>query len=432
MKNFTKSIFIYCLLALLALQTKAQYGNALSYDPLNSQFTTMPTGIVSSIPAGTNFTIEAWVYWRGGGAYQRIFDFGTGTGAYMYLTPSNGGGVAFGFKIPGHPERQIAAGATPMPVNTWSHVAIVVDYSYNDGFGTPGGFLYLNGNRVVFGGLYDYNGVTATPYNASDLAGTEQNWLGRSQSAFDPYFDGIIDEVRISNTIRYSGATYTKPTAPFTIDASTLALYHFNEGTGQTSVDATSNNAAAILGTTGAVEAADPSWSLSILPVKISRFSVQKNSNSVDLKWTASTTDEQGQFVVERSSDGSHFSAIGSVEISKKPGTVDYTFTDHSFNSNKNYYRLKIQENNSEAKYSSIVFVNMLVDYAVYPTFVKDHIYITIPRQTNIAIYNSSGALMQKANLVSSQDVDVTTLPGGIYYVMFEDSKQIIRFSKLR
>ncbi len=26
-----------------------------------------------------NFTIEAWVYWRGGGNWQRIFDIGTGT-----------------------------------------------------------------------------------------------------------------------------------------------------------------------------------------------------------------------------------------------------------------------------------------------------------------------------------------------------------------
>jgi hypothetical protein len=397
----------------------------------------MPSGIVSGIPNGTSFTIEAWVYWRGGGNYQRIFDFGFGssTDGYMYLTPSNGAGIAFGFKIPGYPERQIAAGA-PLPTNTWSHVAIVVDYGYNDGFGTPGGFLYVNGNRVTFGGLYDYVAgppVVVTSYYPSNLANaSETNWLGHPRSIFDPYFDGVIDELRISNTIRYSGATYTVPTTPFSLpDANTLALYHFNEGSGQTSVDATSNNSAAILGPTGAVEAADPSWSLSILPVKISQFSVQKSGNIINLKWRASNIDEQGRFIIERSSDGSHFSSIGSVEISKNAGTADYAFTDRSFNSNKNYYRLRIEENNSAPKYSSVVFVNMLVNYAVYPTLAKDHIYITVPNQTNIAIYNTSGMLLKKTRLVSSQEFDISTLAGGVYYVQFEDSKQIIRFSKL-
>lgn len=432
MKNFTKSL-LFCLSIFFVTGTRAQFGNALSYDPANGQFTTMPSGIVSSIsPDGTSFTIEAWVYWKGGGAYQRIFDFGFGTNTdgYMYLTPSNGSGVAFGFKIPGHAERQIVAAGAPLPSNAWSHVAIVIDYGYNDGFSTPSGFLYVNGNRVTFGGMYD-NG-TGLSYYPSNLANaSETNWLGHPRSIFDPYFNGIIDELRISNNIRYSGATYTLPTTPFTTDANTLALYHFNEGTGQVSVDATSNFADAILGSTTAVESVDPSWTLSILPVKINQFSAQKSGNTINLKWRASTIDEQGRFVVERSADGSHFNAIGSVEISKTGGTFDYSFTDRSFNSNKNYYRLKIEENNNAPKYSTIVFVNMLVDYAVYPTLAKDHIYIAVPRQTNIAIYNSSGVLMKKARLISSQDVDLTTLSSGVYYVKFEDSKQIIPFSKL-
>lgn len=441
MKNFTKSL-LFCLSVFFVTETRAQFGNALSYDPANSQFTTMPSGIVSSIsPNGTSFTIEAWVYWKGGGNYQRIFDFGFGdasfgdnTIGYMYMTPSNGAGVAFGFKIPNFPERQVSSGS-PLPINAWSHVAIVVDYGYNDGFGTPTGFLYVNGNRVGFSGLYNYDGgppVVVTSYYPSALANaSETNWLGHPRSLFDPYFNGIIDELRISNNIRYSGATYTVPTAPFTTDANTLALYHFNEGTGQTSVDATSNNAAAILGPTGAVEAADPSWSLSILPVKINQFAAQKSGNAINLKWRASTIDEQGRFVIERSADGSHFSAIGTVDISKTGGTFDYSFTDRTINSNKNYYRLKIEENNSAPKYSSIVFVNMQVDYAIYPTLAKDHIYIAVPKQTNMAIYNSAGILMKKARLISSQDVDVTTLSSGVYYVKFEDSKQIIPFSKL-
>jgi len=51
-------------------------------------------------------------------------------------------------------------------------------------------------------------------------------------SAF-PAFSGWLDEMRVSNTLRYS-ANFSLPTAPFSPDANTLALYHFDEGTGTT------------------------------------------------------------------------------------------------------------------------------------------------------------------------------------------------------
>ncbi len=47
-----------------------------------------------------------------------------------------------------------------------------------------------------------------------------------------PSFSGWLDEVRFSNVIRYAG-TFTPPAAPFVPDASTKALYHFDEGSGE-------------------------------------------------------------------------------------------------------------------------------------------------------------------------------------------------------
>ncbi len=45
------------------------------------------------------------------------------------------------------------------------------------------------------------------------------------------FFKGIIDEVRYSNTVRYSLGGFTPPSSPFTFDSSTIILFHADDGT---------------------------------------------------------------------------------------------------------------------------------------------------------------------------------------------------------
>jgi hypothetical protein len=52
-----------------------------------------------------------------------------------------------------------------------------------------------------------------------------------------PSFSGWIDEVRLSRTLRYA-APFSRPTAPFTTDGDTAALYHADEGAGTVLHDA--------------------------------------------------------------------------------------------------------------------------------------------------------------------------------------------------
>jgi hypothetical protein len=63
----------------------------------------------------------------------------------------------------------------------------------------------------------------------------------------------------------FSGAngtgTITGYTTPFATDASTIALYHLDEGTGQVLTDASGNNRNGVLGTSSAVETVDAQWS---------------------------------------------------------------------------------------------------------------------------------------------------------------------------
>jgi hypothetical protein len=51
-----------------------------------------------------------------------------------------------------------------------------------------------------------------------------------------PSFKGYLDEVRLSTVLRYRG-NFTPPSQPFTPDAQTAALYHFDEGSGAQILD---------------------------------------------------------------------------------------------------------------------------------------------------------------------------------------------------
>jgi len=396
----------------VALQYTGTANNIINGLP-NQQYLTLPNGIVQSLNG--DFTIEAWVYWTEPGMWQRVFDFGTGTANCMFLTTNSDANVArFAFIVGGTVE--VLDASIPIPLNTWTHVAITVNSSNV-------GTFYIQGiNR----------GTATITLRPSALGNTNNNWLGKSQFP-DPTFNGVIDELRISNTVRYT-TNFSPPYSEFSNDANTVALFHFNEGSGQTTADVT-GTLIANLGITAAVEPdLDPEWFVgSILPVKLESFTARKSNNTVDLKWKASATGEGGQFIVERSSDGSQFHKIGTVEIAVTDNSVEYNFKDASPVHGKNFYRLTIAELNAAPKLSNIIWVDMSGkdQYSVHPTVTSSNLFINIPSITNISIYNQAGVLMKRMQIAASQQVSVDDLGKGMYYIKFEGTDKTARFIKL-
>ncbi len=158
-------------------------GSALSLPGTNGSYAGLPAGIVSDLDA---ITIGAWVYWEGGGNWQRIFDFGHDTSRYLFLTPRSGSGtLRFAITPSGGPgNEQLIESGSALSIGSWNHVAVTISGNT--------GRLFLNGNQV---GLN--SAMTLRP---SDLGVTPNNWIGRSQWA-DPYFNGRVEDFRI-----YSGA----------------------------------------------------------------------------------------------------------------------------------------------------------------------------------------------------------------------------------
>jgi Concanavalin A-like lectin/glucanases superfamily len=187
----------------------------------NGEYVSLPSGIASGL---TDFTVSAWVNPSQNTAWQRVFDFGTGTNDYMFLTTNAGGGpVRFAITTSGAGGEQQINGTSSLPVNTWSHVAVTLSGHT--------GTLYVNGQVAGTN-----NNMTLTP---SALGTTNQNWIGRSQYPADPYLNGSVDDFQIYS--RALSASEVAALAGGQPGAGDVASYKFDEASGATAIDSSGN-----------------------------------------------------------------------------------------------------------------------------------------------------------------------------------------------
>ena len=186
----------------------------------SNEYVNLPTGIVSGL---SDFTVSAWVNPSAQPTWSRVFDFGTGTGTYMFLTVDGGGtGVRFAITTNGGGAEQQVNTNTHLPLNTWSHLAVTLS-------GTTA-TVYING--VAAG---NNPNVTLHP---SDLGNTNQNWIGRSQYG-DPDLPATVDDFQIYGHALSS--TEVGALAGGAAGTGDVADYKFDEDTGATAVDSSGN-----------------------------------------------------------------------------------------------------------------------------------------------------------------------------------------------
>lgn len=157
-----------------AITNDATLGNVLGLNGI-SQYALLPD------PVANASTFAAWVKWDGGADWQRIFDFGNGTGAYLFLTPmANSGNMRFAITTNGDGAEQRIDAPFPLPTNSWCYVAVTLNGSV--------GLLYLDGIPVATN-----NSLTIRPWQTL----TTSNYIGHSQFAGDPLFGGEVSSFRI-------------------------------------------------------------------------------------------------------------------------------------------------------------------------------------------------------------------------------------------
>lgn len=151
-------------------------GQAISLNGTDA-YVTLPSGTASS----DVITIAMWLYAGSTTTWQRVFDFGSGTSAYMFLTPYSSAGTLRFAITSGSGEQTL--NITAPTVGQWVHVVVTL--------GANVGRLYVNGV------LRDTETISIKP---TDFP-RNINYIGKSQFSSDPLFNGRVDEFLIFNQV---------------------------------------------------------------------------------------------------------------------------------------------------------------------------------------------------------------------------------------
>jgi hypothetical protein len=174
----------------------------------------------------------------------------------------------------------------------------------------------------------------------------------------------------------------------------------------------------------------------SVLSAQSLTLTAQKSGNTVNLKWTAASSQKTSYFEIWRSANNSSFDElIGTVQAQDNGSSgVDYTLSDHSPLATWNYYRIKQFDKDGNATWSGIARVNMQQDestMSVYPNPVKASFTISYNaarvEPVSVRIFNSKGSLVYQSSLsaqngANQYTIPAGTLPKGIYVVQLVSS----------
>jgi hypothetical protein len=168
-----------------------------------------------------------------------------------------------------------------------------------------------------------------------------------------------------------------------------------------------------------------------ILPITLQLWNGVYRNEKTYLTWQTDKGVDFSHFVVERSSDGAHYTSLGQVQASTSAAlTLQYSFTDLAPASGLNYYRLKLVDADGRYKYSGIITIRTNVqgfNVSVSPNPFTDNVVVTIESTTDetvqLRVFNNDGKLVWRksvsvyAGTNAQYYSELQSLPGGIYFI---------------
>jgi hypothetical protein len=179
-----------------------------------------------------------------------------------------------------------------------------------------------------------------------------------------------------------------------------------------------------------------------LLPVSLLDFSGQRQAGSINLEWTTEWESNLRGFHIERSTDGQNFSPIKFVPAAgNAAGRYTYMQPDNTLFPVIVYYRLRMEDNDNDYKYSKIISFNPdNKGWKLFPNPAGDNVYI-VPdngygQKNSLEVSDLSGRTVLSYELTQVNQgvaipISVKKLIPGIYIVKIVSGDKTLLAEKL-
>lgn len=176
--------------------------------------------------------------------------------------------------------------------------------------------------------------------------------------------------------------------------------------------------------------------------MKLAEFTVRKEGNTAVLNWETAQESNTDYFSIERSEYAKSWNTIGSrTAAGESNGLLKYAFSDVSPLKGINYYRLKMYDKDLTFSFSRLQSIKMeenVVTIEIFPNPTSEVLILKNFKEANIKevdIVNLNGHSMFKSStgslLNSSESIDVSKWPGGMYIVKTVDKNDVVSKHKI-
>jgi hypothetical protein len=171
-----------------------------------------------------------------------------------------------------------------------------------------------------------------------------------------------------------------------------------------------------------------PLFSCSVLAADpILRFTARLVNEQAQLNWMVNDASVIGNFKVQRSLDGIHFTDVATLTASS---ANIYDFTESMNGDERRFYRIRVQDKKGSVSYSPIAEVSNGRGFShslqLFPNPVKDLLVIRLHSNSNekaeLILMDAMGKLVKRLslNLLSGENhfnLPIESLGNGIYFV---------------
>lgn len=188
-------------------------------------------------------------------------------------------------------------------------------------------------------------------------------------------------------------------------------------------------------------------FTVTLLPIQLLSFTATSKTAGNELNWKVSAESNPEHFEIEKSKNGTSFSAIGNVpgKTATNGLSTDYSFVDANAGSGTSYYRLKMLDKDGKTSYSKIIALTASGkdELDLYPTVTDQRrtVYIRSTsdlQKVSLAVYDMSGKKVvgQIIPSVSTGQAIPIALPQGqvtkgTYFVQLRSTDKLLLSKKI-